>query len=170
MDFDLYFLVFPRTSKRDIWKNGSKTTGCPTRKKTEALGVFFLLRHVYQSKYHCYSTPKSLAFSSGARRVVMFLMDSAGPAAPVAPPTCMISVAIECLSAVAPPWCPRSDFDPLCQAGAPDARTDLPLVRSAWAPAAAPLDLANQYVLLRQHTTSSPLHSHKLLPLMQRSL
>lgn len=32
----------------------------------------------------------------------MFLMDSAGPLALAAPPTCMISVAIECLSAVAP--------------------------------------------------------------------
>lgn len=73
--------------------------------KTEAFTCFFffLSDDIYQSKYHCYSTPKSLAFLSGdARRVVMFLMDSVGPPALVALPTCMISVAIECLSAVAP--------------------------------------------------------------------
>ncbi|RXN27197.1 hypothetical protein ROHU_005478 [Labeo rohita] len=51
----------------------------------------------------------------------MFLMDSAG-----FPPTCMISVAIECLSAVAPRVPTLLTFDPLCQAGAPDARTDPP--------------------------------------------
>lgn len=49
-------------------------------------------------------------------------------------------------------------FDPLCQAGAPDARTDPP-----GAGAVAPSDLANQYVLLlRQHSTSSQLHFHRL--------
>ncbi|KAL1278296.1 hypothetical protein QQF64_024969 [Cirrhinus molitorella] len=38
----------------------------------------------------------------------------------------MISVAIECLSAVAPRVPTLLTFDPLCQAGAPDARTDPP--------------------------------------------
>lgn len=105
--FFFFVVFFPRSLDFEIrhFENGSK--GCLMRikhhNKTERSCFFFFLGDdIYQSKYHCYSTPKSLAFLSGADRHVMFLMDSVGPPALAALPTCMISVAIECLSAVAP--------------------------------------------------------------------
>lgn len=111
LPFLFFFVVFfPRSFNFEIrhFDNGSK--GCLIRKKKTpqqdwSVHVFFFLWddiYIYQSKYHCYSTPKSLAFLSGDARRVMFLMDSVGPPALAALPTCMISVAIECLSAVAP--------------------------------------------------------------------